>query len=184
MLGVAVAALDDQIGDGIEDQGRRAAHKKARRLLKRAADALANQQPGDAPPAGGMADKRTTAPGLRAALMALVGHATGAQDAMTRMMTGPGNVPWEVSERLSLDDLQLLIITLHDLMQIVAMMIIDVTARDDEDTYEDRMTLAESRAKGVSVMEGMETIAQTIARRLRDCIEGAPRGKLKDPNVH
>ena len=53
-------------------------------------------------------------------------------------------------------------------MGVVAMLIIDVTAREDEDTYEDRMTLAESRTKGVTLMQGMETIAQTIARRLRD----------------
>ena len=29
------------------------------------------------------------------------------------------------------------------------------------------MTLAESRTRGVTLMQGMETMAQTIARRLR-----------------
>ena len=168
VLAVAVAAIDDQIGEGIEEHdGRTAAYKKARRVLKRAAGALAKQQPGDAPPAGGVADNRPTSPDLRNALMALVEQANGAQDAMMRMMRGPGNVPWEVSERLSLDDLHLLVANLHDLMQIVAMLVIDVTAREGENTYEDRMTLAESRTKGVSLMQGMETMAQTIARRLR-----------------
>ena len=40
-------------------------------MLKRATDALANQQPGDTPPAGGVADNRPTAPALRSALMKL-----------------------------------------------------------------------------------------------------------------
>ena len=185
VLAVAVAAIDDQIGEAIEEhEGTTATYKKVRRVLKRAADALAKQQPGDAPPAGGVADNRPSAPDLRNALMALVEHANGAQDAMMRMMRGPGNVPWEVSERLSLDDLRLLVANLHDLIQVVAMLVIDVTAREGENTYEDRMTLVESRTRGVSLTQAMEAVAQTIARRLRDFHEAQRGERVANRNVH
>lgn len=185
VLAVAVAAIDDQIGEGTEEHdGTTAAYKKARRVLKRAAGALAKQQPGDAPPAGGMADNRPTAPDLRNALMALVEQANGAQDAMMRMMRGPGNVPWEISERLSVDDLHLLVANLHDLMQVVAMLVIDVTSREGENTYEDRMTLAEFRTRGVSLTQAMEAMSQTIARRLRDLHEAQRGERVENGNVH
>ena len=185
VLAVAVAAIDDQIGEGTEEHdGTTAAYKKARRVLKRAASALAKQQPGDAPPAGGMADNRPTAPDLRNALTALVEQANGAQDAMMRMMRGPGNVPWEISERLSVDDPHLLVANLHDLMQIVAMLVIDVTTREGESTYEDRMTLAESRTRGVSLTQAMEAMAQAIARRLRDFHEAQRGERVENGNVH
>ncbi|MCY4633557.1 MAG: hypothetical protein OXG04_03450 [Acidobacteria bacterium] len=169
VLAVAVAAIDDTIGDRIEEQPETlAAHGKARGVLKRAADALANQPPGDALPAGRMADDRPTPPRLRNALMALVEHANGARNAMMRMVRPPANVPWGSGKRPSLDDMHLLVTSLHGLLRDVAMLIIDVTAREDENTHADRMTLRESRTKGVNLLQGMQTIAQTIARRLRD----------------
>ena len=91
VLAVAVALIDNQIKEGVEHQdGTLAAWKKARRVLKRATDALANQQPGDTPPAGGVADNRPTAPALRSALMKLTDHTNGAQEGMMQMMRGPG----------------------------------------------------------------------------------------------
>ena len=185
VLAVAVALIENQIKEGVEHQDSTlAAWKKARRVLKRATDALANQQPGYTPPAGGVADNRPTAPALRSALMKLTDHTNGAQEAMMQMMRGPGNVPWEVSERLSPDDLELLIGSMHALMQVVALLVIDVTARENEDTYEDRMTLAESRTDGVSLMQGMATIARTIARRVRDFNEGHRGEELENGKVH
>ena len=59
---------------------------------------------------------------------------------------------------------------MHDLMQVVALLVIDVTARENENTYEDRMTLAESRAKGVGLTQGMETMARTVACRLGESV--------------
>ena len=124
-----------RVKEGVEHQdGTLAAWKKARRVLKRATDALANQQPGYTPPAGGVADNRPTAPALRSALMKFTDHTDGAREAMMQMMRGPGNVPWEVSERLSPDDLGLLVVSLHDLMQVVALLVIDLTTRENEDT--------------------------------------------------
>ena len=185
VLAVALAAIDDLIRVGFEVQDdTMAACKRARRVLKRATDALAKQQPGDTPPAGGVADNRPTAPALRSALMALVDHADGALDAMMQMMRGPGDVPWEVSERLSLEDLKLLVVNLHDLMQVVALLVVDVTARDNENTSEDRMTLAECTTKGVNPMQGMERIAQTTARRLRDFNEAHGGEQLVNGKVH
>ena len=185
VLAVALAAIDEDIGEGSAVQhDTLAAYKKARRVLKRAADALANQQPGDPPAAGGVADNRPTAPALRNALMALVDHTNGARDALMQMMRGPGNVPWGVTERLSLEDLELLVVNLHDLMQVVALLVIDVTARNHENTYEDRLTLAESRTKGVNPMQGMERIAQTTARRLRDFNEVHGGEQLENGKVH
>ena len=116
--------------------------------------------------------------------MKLTDHTNGAQEGMMQMMRGPGNVPWEVSERLSPDDLALLIGSMHALMQVVALLVIDVTARENEDTYEDRMTLAESRTDGVSLMQGMATIARTIARRVRDFNEGHRGEELENGKVH
>ena len=185
VLAVAVALIENQIKEGVEHQyGTLAAWKKARRVLKRATDALANQQPGDTPPAGGVADNRPTARALRNPLMKLVDHTTGAREAMMQMMRGPANVPWEVSERLSPDDLGLLIGSMHALLQVVALLVIDVTARENEDTYEDRMTLAESRMEGVSLMQGMATIARTIARRVRDFNEWHGGEERENGKVH
>ena len=185
VLAVAVALIENQIKEGVEHQdGTHTAWKKARRVLKRATDALANQQPGDTPPAGGVADNRPTAPALRNPLMKLVDHTTGAREAMMQMMRGPANVPWEVSERLSPDDLELLIGSMHALLQVLALLVIDVTARENEDTYEDRMTLAEARMEGVSLMQGMATIARTIARRVRDFNEWHGGEELETGKVH
>ena len=185
VLAVAVALIENRIKEGVEHQdGTHTAWKKARRVLKRATDALANQQPGDTPPAGGVADNRPTAPALRNPLMKLVDHTTGAREAMMQMMRGPANVPWEVSERLSPDDLELLIGSMHALLQVLALLVIDVTARENEDTYEDRMTLAEARMEGVSLMQGMATIARTIARRVRDFNEWHGGEELETGKVH
>ena len=184
VLAVAVALIENQIKEGVEHQdGTLASWKKARRVLKRATDALA-KQPGDTPPAGGVADNRPTAPALRNPLMKLVDHTTGAREAMMQMMRGPANVPWEVSERLSPDDLGLLIGSMHALMQVLALLVIDVTARENEDTYEDRMTLAESRMEGVSLMHGMATMARTIARRVRDFNEWHGGEERENGKVH
>ena len=131
-----------------------------------------------------MADNRPTAPALRSALKRLTDHTTGAREAMMQMMRGPANVPWEVSERLSPDDLELLIGSMHALIQVVGLLVIDVTARENEDTYEDRMTLAESRMEGVSLMKGMATIARTIARRVRDFNEWHGGEELENGKMH
>ena len=116
--------------------------------------------------------------------MKLTDQTNGAQEAMMQMMRGPGNVPWEVSERLSPDDLGLLVVSLHDLMQVVALLVIDLTTRENEDTYEDRMTLAESRTDGVILTQGMETMARTVARRLRDFNEWHGGEELENGKVH
>ena len=172
VLAVAVAAIDDQIREGIEEQDTLAAYKRARRVLKRA---LGSQRHGDTPPAGGMADNRPTAPALRSALLALVEHTDGAQAAMQEMMRGPGDTFCQPSERLSLEDLKLFVANLHNLVLVVGVLVIDVTTQEGEDTYEDRRTLVESMT-GVHPFDGMATIAQTTARRLQDFIE-APRGE-------
>ena len=70
------------------------------------------------------------------------------------------------------------------LIHYLALLVIDVTARENEDTYEDRMTLAESRTDGVSLMQGMATIARTIARRVRDFNEGHGGEELENGKVH
>ena len=111
-------------------------------------------------------------------------NANGARDAMMEMMRGPGNEPWEVSERLSPDDLELLVVSMHDLMQVVALLVIDVTARENENTYEDRMTLAESRAKGVGLTQGMETMARTVARRLGEFNDAHRGEETENGKVH
>ena len=185
VLAVAVAAIDDEIREGTEGQhDTRSAYKEARRVLQRAADALPNQQPGDPPPAGGVVDNLPTAPALRNALLSLVDHTDGAQHAMMEMQRGPGNVPWGGVERLSPDDLVLLVATLHDLLQVVGKLVIDVTTRGDENTYEDGMTLVEIETKGVSLMQAMATMGKTVARRLQDFIKWQSDGGPKDEKVH
>ena len=172
VLAVAVAAIDDQIREGTEEQDTLAAYKRAHRVLKRA---VRSQRPGDTPPAGGMADNRPTAPALRSALLGLVEHTDGAQAAVQEMMRGPGDTSCGASERLSLEDLKLFVANLHNLVLVVGVLVIDVTTQEGEDTYEDRRTLLESMT-GVHPFDAMATIAQTTARRLQDFIE-APRGE-------
>lgn len=175
VLAVAAAVIDDQIREGLEEQDTLAAYRRARRVLKRAADALGSQRSGDTPPAGGIADNQPTPPALRSALLGLVEHTDGAQAAMKEMMRGPDDTFCGPSERLSLEDLKLFVGNLHDLVFLVGALVIDVTAQAGEDTYEDRRTLVESMT-GVHPFDGMATIARTIARRLQDFIE-APRGE-------
>ena len=64
------------------------------------------------------------------------------------------------------------------------MLVIDVTAREGENTYEDRMTLVESRTRGVSLTQAMEAVAQTIARRLRDIHEAQRGERVENRNMH
>ena len=83
VVAVAVAAIEDEIREGIErPQGARRAYKKALRVLRGAADALAKQQPGDAPPAGGVGYNLSAAPALNNALLALFDHIHAAEQAM------------------------------------------------------------------------------------------------------
>ena len=56
--------------------------------------------------------------------------------------------------------------------------------RTKPDTYEDRMTLAESRTDGVILTQGMETMARTVARRLRDFNEWHGGEELENGKVH
>ena len=193
VLAVAGAAIDDEIREGVERQhDSRPAYEEARLVVQRAADALANEQPGAFPAAGGMADLREygiivghglgspaaggmadllpTAPALRTPLLSFVDHTNGLQQAMADMMSAPGKVPWAVFARLSLEDLELLVAYLRDLIWVVGVLVIDVSARPNEDTYEERVTLVKYRAK-MHPRQGIAMIARTIARRLRNFIE-------------
>ena len=97
VLAVAGAAIDDEIREGVERQhDSRPAYEEARLVVQRAADALANEQPGAFPAAGGMADNLPTAPALRTPLLSFVDHTNGVQQAMADMMRGPGKVPCAV----------------------------------------------------------------------------------------
>ena len=185
VLAIAVAAIDDAIREGTESQhDPRHASREARRVLQRAADALANQPPGHPPPAGGMAENFRTAPARRNALLSLADHTDGAQDAMRVMLRGLGNAPWGVRDRLSPDDMVLLVTNLHDLIQVVGMFVLDVTARSNEDVHEDGMTLVECSTKGVDPLQGTATIAQTVARRLRDYLQWHSGDEAGNEKVH
>ena len=164
VLAVAVALIDHQIEVGVEQpDGTLAAYKEARRVLKRAADALANQQPGATPPAGGVADDRPTEPALRTAVMTLMEHTNAARDAMVRIMyhLQQHGESWEIRE----SDLKLLLGTVHDVMMVVALLVVELTAKqNDKTSAEERMRLFRTK----TFREGIETFTRTIARRLRD----------------
>ena len=171
VLAVAVAALVDEIDEGAELHRERLADcKEGRRVLKRAVGARPPEGP---PPAGEAADERPPAD-LSDELLALVDHADGAQNAMRRMLRDPGKWLRGSLERLSPDDRDLLVGNLHDLLQVVGVLVFDVTAREDEDAQEDRMELAKART-GVNPTAAMETMALTIAHRLQE-FNGAHRG--------
>ena len=167
VLAVAVALIDNQIEVGVEHpDGTLAAYKEARRVLKRAADALANQ-PGATPPAGGVADDRPTEPALRTAVMTLMEHTNAARDAMVRIMHHlyQHGESWEIRE----SDLKLLLGTVHDLMLVVALLVVELTAKqNDKTSAEERMRLFRTK----TFREGIETFTRTIARRLRDLCDG------------
>ena len=167
VLAVAVALIDNQIEVGVEHpDGTLAAYKEARRVLKRAADALANQ-PGATPPAGGVADDRPTEPALRTAVMTLMEHTNAARDEMVRIMHHlyQHGESWEIRE----SDLKLLLGTVHDLMLVVALLVVELTAKqNDKTSAEERMRLFRTQ----TFREGIETFTRTIARRLRDLCDG------------
>ena len=164
VLAVAVALIDNQIEVGVEQpDGTLAAYKEARRVLKRAADALANQQPGATPPAGGVADDSPTEPALRTAVMTLMEHTNAARDAMVRIMyhLQQHGESWQISG----NDMQLVLATVHDLMLVVALLVVELTAKqNDKTSAEERMRLFRTK----TFREGIETFTRTIARRLRD----------------
>ena len=165
VLAVAVAAFDDEIDEEAELlRDMLSARKEGRRVLQRAVGA---RQPGGPPPAGEVADGRPPAD-LSDELLALVDHADGAQDAMRRMLQHPGQGLRGSLERLSPEDRDLLLGNLHDLLQVVGVLVVDVTAREDEDTREDRMALTKARTR-VNPTEAMKTMALTIAHRLQEC---------------
>ena len=167
VLAVAVALMDNQIEVGVElPDGTLAAYKEARRVLKRAADALANQ-PGATPPAGGVADDRPTEPALRTAVMTLMEHTNAARDEMVRIMHHlyQHGESWEIRE----SDLKLLLGTVHDMMLVVALLVVELTAKqNDKTSAEERMRLFRTK----TFREGIETFTRTIARRLRDLCDG------------
>ena len=112
-----------------------------------------------------MAGDRPTPRDLRDALRALVGSTEGAGSAMRLMMRRPGNELRTVRGRLSNDDTEHLFVALHSLLEVMTALAIDVTAQEHEKRYEDRVTREESETEPVL---GMETIALTLAHRLRE----------------
>ena len=181
VIAVAVAAFDERIHAGVEEQeGTLAAYKEARGVLERAADALARKQPGDSPPGDGLADDRPTATDQRKALMELIVHTNSAQDAMAELMQGGDDLYWELTRR----ERDLLVHDLHDLLQIVGVLVIGVTAKKNENTAADKKTLYEAETKGTNLTQAMETMARTIARRLRDLNEAASGEKPGGGTVH
>ena len=99
VLAVAIAAIEDDMRDGLDGQhGSLAEYESARRVLK----GVAAQQLGDPPATSGVAGDRPTARVLRDALRALVGSTAGAETAMSLMMRGPGNEPLAVRGEFAL----------------------------------------------------------------------------------
>ena len=184
LVAVARAKIDDRINEGIEQRHEAlAAYTQARNVLARAAAALAREQTGEMPPAGGIADDRPTAPGLRNALNKLDYHSRGALETMRQMMRGPGDEPWEVRARLSMNDIGRLARCIQELMVVAGMFIIDLTARDQEDTYKERMTL-DPQTKDTSPMQRIEASARTIMRRVRDFNEMYGDEQADNGKVH
>ena len=72
---------------------------------------------------------------------------------------------WEIRE----SDLKLLLGTVHDLMLVVALLVVELTAKqNDKTSAEERMRLFRTQ----TFREGIETFTRTIARRLRDLCDG------------
>ena len=164
VLAVAAAAIDYQIEVGVEQpDGTLGAYKEARRVLTRAAGALATP---NTPPTAGVADDSPTEPALRTAVMTLMEHTNGAEEAMSRMMRLlQHGESWEISK----SDLTLLLGNVHDLMLVVALLVVDLTAKpNDKTSAEERMRLFRTK----TFREGMETFTRTITRRLRDFSDG------------
>lgn len=165
-LAVAVAVLDDEIDEEtVLQRDLLADAKEGRRVLGRAVDA---RQPGEE------ADEDRPPEDLSDELLALVDHADGAQAAMRRMLQDSGHGLRGSLERLSPEDRDLLVGHLHDLLQVVGVLVFDVTARADEDPQEDGTALAQARTGG-NPTEAMETMALTIAHRLQG-YSATPRG--------
>ena len=89
------------------------------------------------------------------------------------MLRGPGNALRGSLEHLSSDDRELRVANLHDLMQVVGVLVIDVTAREDENTHEDRMTVAKARTKGMNLPADTRPTVRSGRCRLRSTQAGA-----------
>ena len=91
-------------------------------------------------------------------------HSGGAQVAMTQMMRGPGNTLWAGPRAPVPERPEAARRSVHELLQVAGMFIVDMTARENEDTCADLIKVAKPRPDGQSPAQSMETIARTIAR--------------------
>ena len=96
-------------------------------------------------------------------------------------MRGPGNEPLAVRGRLSKDDTDQLFVALHSLLQVMMALVLDVTGQEDENLDEDRVTRVESETNPV---HGMETMALTLAHRLREFRERDSGNEPENGKVH
>ena len=164
VIAVAVAALDDEI-----DEGGRASARHAGGLQGGTPRAEARRwrpAPGGLPQAGEAADDRPPAD-LSDELLAVVDHADGAQDAMRRMLRERARDSGGATSACLRTDRDLLVGTLHDLLQVVGVLVFEVTARRRRRCAEDRAALAKA-GTGANPTKAMETMALTIVHRLQE----------------
>ena len=91
----------------------------------------------------------------------MVDHSDGTQRAMRRMLRDPGQGSGGASSACLRT---IATCSSADLLQVVGVLVFEVTAREDENAQEDGTALAKART-GVKPTEAMETMALTIAHR-------------------
>lgn len=139
------------------------ARKQAIQRLRYAHTQWAKHSPGDKPPAGGVADRRPTAPGLADAMRRLEHHVSMVGLCLSEMQRGPGSTPWGIAERLSFDDLDTFLRAASLLTFNAAAIVIETSnLTTTPATREERVKLVATQEPGTEHLAGIAATASTI----------------------
>jgi len=153
--------------------------------LRKAHKDWAHERSGDRPATGGIVDERPTAPGLADAVRRLEHHVRMAGLCLNEMQRGPGNTPWGIAERLSLEDLNAFLDSAAELAFDAAAIVIETSKLSTTPATEQEHTrLAATREPGTTHLArtaAAGSVAYEVATRLQTEI---PLPADDDDRVH
>ena len=157
------AETNPTVPTGTTNTARDAGIDRLRSAHKEWAQAHRRDRPQDRPPAGGVADDRPTAPGLADAVRRLEHHVHMVGLRLSEMQRGPGNTPWGIAERLSIDDLNAFLYAASLLTFNAAAIVIETSnLTTTPATEKERATLITARNPDTTYIAGIAAAAATI----------------------
>ena len=134
------------------------------------------------PPAGGFADDRPTARGLREALDRLEHHTRMSERSLNEMVEGPGNSKWGIVERLDQDDMRRFMLIGMNTVLTAAGIVMDLSILAKEPaTTQERENINVAVRLDTNAPKAIAIIAATIGQVANRLSQGEP---WEDPIVH